>query len=128
MRGTIYLLRVETNYFVAGAVWQKIYGVWSCIKAAPMLHWMVGKDRDTVKLALAKMGARYEWVAVRDSRAKENGKRITESEATTNRLTPQGAGASDGRNPVKGECRGTVSRILVERLRDGGGRLLSKHA
>lgn len=56
------LLRVSTGYFVAGSVWRKISNVWSCVKTAPILHWMKGKTPDQVHLILLKMQADYEWV------------------------------------------------------------------
>lgn len=59
------LLRVSTEYFVAGSIWQKIGGIWSCLKAAPILRWMVGMNRDRAKLALLKMDAQYEWIRPR---------------------------------------------------------------
>lgn len=57
------VLRVETHYFCAGSLWEKIGGTWSCVQAAPILRWMIGKTPDTVKLALLKMGARYEFLS-----------------------------------------------------------------
>lgn len=62
-RGPRRLLRVETEYFTAGAVFEKIFGLWSCTQAAPIIRWMVGKDVMAIKVALLKMAARYEWVA-----------------------------------------------------------------
>jgi hypothetical protein len=56
------LLRVETDYFVAGAVWEKIGGAWSCVHAAPILRWMKGKNSDEAKLALLRMGAKYDFI------------------------------------------------------------------
>lgn len=56
------LLRVQTDWFCAGAVWQKIHGLWSCVHAAPILRWMVGKTPSEVKIALLKMGAEFEWL------------------------------------------------------------------
>lgn len=57
------LLRVETDYFVAGALFRKIYGVWSCTQAAPILKWMVGKRPLDIKLALLRMAAKFTWVS-----------------------------------------------------------------
>lgn len=56
------LLRVETDYFVAGAVYQKIGGAWSCVHAAPILHWLKGMNPDHAKLALLRMNAQYEFL------------------------------------------------------------------
>ncbi len=58
----IRLLRVETDYFCAGAVWRKIFNVWSCYKVAPILHWMKRMNPDQAKIALLKMGAKFEWL------------------------------------------------------------------
>lgn len=56
------LLRVETEYFVAGAVFAKIGGIWSCTLAAPIIRWMVGKNAGTIKLALLRMNAKWQWM------------------------------------------------------------------
>ena len=56
------LLRVTTDYFCAGAVWEKIGGVWSCTRAAPIIRWLVGMNVDRAKLALLRMGAKWEWL------------------------------------------------------------------
>jgi hypothetical protein len=54
-------LRVETEYFIAEAVWRKIYGVWSCFQASKVIRWMVGQREQEAKVALLKMGAKWEW-------------------------------------------------------------------
>lgn len=56
------LLRVQTGYFTAGAVWKRIHGIWSCVETAPILKWMRGMDSGQAKLALLKMHATFEWV------------------------------------------------------------------
>jgi len=56
------LLRVETDYFVAGAVWQKINCYWTCTAAAPILRWMKGRSPQQAAAALLKMGANYQWL------------------------------------------------------------------
>jgi hypothetical protein len=56
-------LRVETPYFVAGAIFEKIYGVWSCVKAAPEIAWMTGKSPKEIHLGLLKMEADYDWLS-----------------------------------------------------------------
>lgn len=58
------LLRVETEYFRAGAIWRKIYGIWSCTQAAPKLRWMVGQTISQSKVALLKMGASWQWISL----------------------------------------------------------------
>jgi hypothetical protein len=57
------LLQVQTEYFCAGAVFRKLYGVWSCTETAPVLHWMKGRDMAYIKLALLRMGADFIWVS-----------------------------------------------------------------
>jgi hypothetical protein len=59
------LLRVKTGYFQAGAVWRKVYGVWSCVNAARTIRWMVGWPARRVEVALLKMGADWEWEETR---------------------------------------------------------------
>lgn len=61
------LLRVTTGYFVAGAIWEKTYGVWSCTHTAPILRWMKGMNASQASLALAKMGADYQWITCQKS-------------------------------------------------------------
>ena len=56
------LLRVESEYFVAGAVFEKIYGIWSCTRSAPIIRWMMGKQPAEIKVALLKMEAQWEWL------------------------------------------------------------------
>lgn len=60
------LLRVQTSYFTAGAVWSKIYGVWSCTHAAPILHWMRGLSPGDAKLALLRMNATFDFLPLMD--------------------------------------------------------------
>jgi len=56
------LLRVVTDHFVAGAVYEKISGVWSCTLAAPIIHWLKGLNLSQAKIALLKMGADYQFL------------------------------------------------------------------
>lgn len=55
-------LHVQTDYFTAQSIWKKIGGVWSCVKADPVLKWMVGMSTDNAKLALIKMNATYNFL------------------------------------------------------------------
>ena len=57
------LLRVETEYFVAGAVFERVAREWSCTRAAPIIDWMVGKYPGETKLALLRMDARWQWLS-----------------------------------------------------------------
>ena len=58
------LLKVQTDYFQAGAIWRKIYGIWSCTHAARVLSWMRGLSPSKVKIALLKMDARFSWIPI----------------------------------------------------------------
>ena len=58
------LLRVVTDYFVAGAVFQKKWGIWSCIEAAPIIAWMKRTPLEQIKASLIKMGASWEWTRI----------------------------------------------------------------
>ncbi len=58
------LLVVRTGYFTAGAVFKRSNGVWACVRAAPIIKWMVRKSPDGIKVALLKMGADWEWSPV----------------------------------------------------------------
>lgn len=55
-------LQVSTEYFTAGAVFRRVHGVWGCEEAAPVIRWMVGKGMGEIKVALLKMGAKWEWL------------------------------------------------------------------
>lgn len=57
------LLWVSNEFFTAGAVWKRISGAWSCVKAAPILRWMVGMNCNQAKLELLRKGCHYEWLA-----------------------------------------------------------------
>ena len=57
------LLRVQTSYFIAGAVWAKIWGLWSCVETAPILHWMKNMNTNEAKNALLRMGASFQWIS-----------------------------------------------------------------
>jgi hypothetical protein len=56
------LLRVESPYYVAGAVWEKKNGEWTCVRAAGIIKWMIGKDPVEVKRYLDSKGFRYTWL------------------------------------------------------------------
>ena len=52
------LLRVEAPYFIAGAIWDGR----NCIKAAPIIGWMVGKEPEYVRNYLIRKNWKYEWL------------------------------------------------------------------
>lgn len=56
------LLRVVAPHFVAGAEWEKRGGVWVCVRAAPIIRWMVGKTGAEIKKYLARRGWEWEWI------------------------------------------------------------------
>jgi len=56
------LLRASNDFFTAGAVWKQQDGAWSCVKAAPILRWMIGLPKEKAHLELLKRGCTYSWV------------------------------------------------------------------
>lgn len=57
------LLRVTARHFVAGAVWEKSHaGQWRCVRAAPIIRWMVGYGAAYTQERLTRSGCTYEWV------------------------------------------------------------------
>lgn len=55
-------LRVSTEYFTAGAEFEKVCGRWECVETAPILRWMRGKGPADIKLCLLRMNAQWEWI------------------------------------------------------------------
>jgi hypothetical protein len=55
------LLHVTAPHFCAGAVWQHLRTGWTCIEAAPILKWMIGKSPLETHLYLQRKGWKYEW-------------------------------------------------------------------
>jgi len=100
------LLRVRSDYFVAGALFEKLYGVWACVKAAPILHWMVGKSPLDIKFALLKMGASFQWIAPKARRT------------SASRQHPQAAANQvGGTNPSNGMTNAQEAHTL-QKLND----------
>lgn len=60
------LLRVSTDHYVAGAVWERRAGAWTCVRAAPILRWLVGLAPGEARRRLERAGARWEWVNERN--------------------------------------------------------------
>lgn len=56
------LLRVVSHYFVAGAIWEKTDDQWKCIRAAPIIKWMVGKSPEFVADYIKKKKWDYQWL------------------------------------------------------------------
>lgn len=89
------LLRVDTGFYTAGALWRKVFGVWSCTKAAPILHWMVGQTPSEVHLELLKLGAEFEWI--KDPADSRHCSFLSaESASVTNEATVRPTSASSG--------------------------------
>src|SRR6185503_1284402 len=80
------LLKIQTEYFRAGAVWKKVYGIWSCTSAAPIVRWMKGKSKEQVHLELLKMGAVFQWVDL--PKLSEHRKSAFPEGITVNRSNP----------------------------------------
>lgn len=58
------LLRITAPHFVAGAVWEFDHG-WRCVRAAPIIKYMIGKRPTEVKNYLIKKGWDYEWILIK---------------------------------------------------------------
>jgi hypothetical protein len=56
------LLQATNEYFCAGAVWERIDGLWKCTEAAPIIGWMRGMSPPAAKLELARRGCQWEWI------------------------------------------------------------------
>lgn len=56
------LLRVQNDFFTAGAVFRRKDGVWSVVKFAPILHWLKKTPFDQIKTQLLKRGCSWEWL------------------------------------------------------------------
>lgn len=57
------LLRIETDYFVAAAVYEKGFAGWRCVEAAPIVRWLLKKSPQQAKIDLLKMGAKTQWIS-----------------------------------------------------------------
>jgi hypothetical protein len=56
------LLRIVAPHFVAGCLWQKTVSEWECVKAAPIIKYMVGMSSAEAKRYLTRKAWKYEWV------------------------------------------------------------------
>lgn len=61
------LLRISTSYFVAGAVWEKRGGEWQCIRAAPIIGYMLKMNRQQIANYLYIKQWAYEWIEVAET-------------------------------------------------------------
>jgi hypothetical protein len=63
------LMRVTAPHFVAGALWRRSRldtgrpGQWHCVKAAPIIGWMLGKPLHQVWAKLNRDGWGVEWLS-----------------------------------------------------------------
>lgn len=58
-----YLLRVTTLHLCAGAEFiRNRTGKLRCVRAAPVLKWMVGLPAETIAYRLEWMSAEWEWL------------------------------------------------------------------
>lgn len=55
-------LRIIAPHYCAGAVFEKIVGVWNCTEAAPIVKWMEYKPVSEIKSYLDKKGYTYHWL------------------------------------------------------------------
>jgi hypothetical protein len=56
------LLRVVAFRFAAGAVWENEGGRWRCVRAAPILKWMIGCGAATALARLQRYRYEWEWI------------------------------------------------------------------
>ena len=59
------LLRVSARHFVAGCVWEKRGEHWRCVRAAPIIKWLVGMTSTEAEVKMKRLGYTYERVSVR---------------------------------------------------------------
>lgn len=116
------LLKVQTDAFRAGALWEKIYGIWSCTKSARTLSWMKGMNRLDAKLALLRMGASFNFLPLPKSRGASTGHQAFRSPdgtlniAPCDLLTPRGDTQSGiVSDPIAADNRSTTRTIPHQR-------------
>ena len=56
------VLQAKNEYFCAGAVWERIDGIWRCTEAAPIIKWMLKMTPESAKFELARRGCDWEWI------------------------------------------------------------------
>ena len=59
--------KLKGRAFTAGAIFEKsATGLWACVKAAPILYWLVGLPLENIRAFLTgpakRKGWTYEWV------------------------------------------------------------------
>lgn len=94
------LLVVSTPYFKAGAVWQRIYGVWSCTKSALVIRWMCGMTPAQASVALLKMGADWRWKRITSTDSLVSSVTTNRAKAPGTSTRPVSRGSTDSNSPV----------------------------
>lgn len=55
------LLWAVNEFFSAGAIYQRIHGIWSCTKADKPLKWLIGLNVAKAKLELLRRAYQWQW-------------------------------------------------------------------
>lgn len=108
------ILRVQNEYFTAGAEFHRRDGVWSCIQAAPIIAWLKHTPFCSIKTEFLKRGCSWEWLPVTPLAA--SGTSVDKHESFT--ITSRTAARPDGHQastPATGETQG------IEKLLDQAG-------
>ena len=58
VKGKDHLLRVTTSYYCAGAIFESRF----CVKAAPIIKWMVGLTYSDIQYRLRNKEVTFEWL------------------------------------------------------------------
>ena len=56
------IMAAKNEFHQGHAVWEKSDGIWSCVQAGAGLEWLVGLEKITAKIELAKRGFEWEWL------------------------------------------------------------------
>lgn len=56
------VLKVSNEYFTAGAIFERVSGVWRCREAESAISWMKTMDVRSVKTELLRRGCSWEWI------------------------------------------------------------------
>lgn len=57
------LLRVTGKGLVAGAEWEKDGAGWRCVRAAPIIKWMLRCEAGDIRAELARRSMTWEWLS-----------------------------------------------------------------
>jgi hypothetical protein len=78
------LLIVRTPFFVAGAIYQKIAGIWSCVNTSHKLSWLKSLPLAQAKTALLKMEANFSFRSLSPREPFTGHRRLRVSDGTLN--------------------------------------------